>query len=304
MPADPLQQWAYTAAGTQPMLILSLFVLFAVVEIFKPKRAEPKRKSRWTTNLLFWFLNIASQVVLPVTFLSVALWTAERNIGLLNQFEMPLVVLVIANVLGRNWMTYVNHYLFHKVPLFWRVHRVHHMDTEVDVSTTLRAHPLELVIGLACGIPFVLVLGLSYWILLYDVLAVFSIISHSNYSLPQWIERWLRYIVVTPDIHRIHHSSWQPETDSNYSAVFPIFDIIFGTFRTETREPQEKMELGLEVRDGRQNRLGWSLICPFRKLESQQEEVAKEREDAAGGEQPDGNSAAISPASERATVSQ
>ena len=299
---DQLEQWVYNLAGTlQPILILSLFVLFALVEIFTPKRSGPERKSRWGTNMIFWLLNIVSQIFLPVTFVSLAAWTSKHNLGLLNQFEMPLAVLIVANVLGRNWMTYVNHYLFHKVPLFWRVHRVHHMDTQLDVSTTMRAHPLELVIGLACGIPFVIVLGLNYWILIYDVLATFSIISHSNISLPQPIERVLRYIVVTPDLHRVHHSSRQRETDSNYSAVFPIFDIIFGTFRTETRQPQDVMELGLEVRDGRQNRLWWLLVSPFMRIK-EQGPVAKERKERAAEKQADGKAAVISPAPGRAAV--
>lgn len=154
----------------------------------------------------------------------------------------------------------------HKVPLFWRVHRVHHFDTELDVSTTVRFHPFEFALALLLGGPVVLLLGLSPWmLLLYEILdAGVTLVSHANVGLPARLERVLRYLVVTPDLHRVHHSSWQPETDSNFGAVFPVWDLLFGTFRSETRHPQEVMELGLaEVRDGRQHRLGWLLRSPF-----------------------------------------
>ena len=165
----------------------------------------------------------------------------------------------------------------HKVSWFWRLHRVHHLDTELDVSTTVRFHPLEFAVALLIGIPLVLVFGLTLWILLlYELLdAVVTLFSHANIRLPMAVDRVLRFIIVTPDLHRIHHSSWQPETDSNFSAVFPIWDIVFGTFRTQTRAPQETMELGLEeIRDERANRMMWLLASPLLRLKQKGEKTA------------------------------
>ncbi len=154
----------------------------------------------------------------------------------------------------------------HKVPTFWSVHRVHHLDTELDVSTTVRFHPFEFLLSLLIGIQVVVVFGLSPWVLLlYEILdAGVALFSHSNMRLPRKISRVLCYVIVTPDLHRVHHSAYWRETESNFSAVFPVWDLIFGTFRFDTREPQEAMQLGLKgVRDGRSNRLVWLLRSPF-----------------------------------------
>jgi len=147
-----------------------------------------------------------------------------------------------------------------------RVHRVHHLDTELDISTTVRFHPAEFIVNLAVGIPIVVAFGLSPWVLLlYEIFdAVITLFSHANVRIPPALDRVLRYVIVTPDLHRVHHSAWQTETDSNFGAVFPVWDIVFGTFRTATREPHETMALGLEeVRDDRASRLGWLLRSPL-----------------------------------------
>lgn len=273
-----LDQWIRANADdVQVVVFFSLFAVLAIVEILAPRRPGPaERRTRWVANLLLTALNITVMSLLPVTFLGVAVWSQERNLGLLNQFAMPLGLLIVATLLCRGFISFFTHLLMHKVPLFWRVHRVHHLDTELDVSTTVRFHPLEFGLSLAVGVPLVALFGLSPWILLtYEILdAGVTVFSHANVHLPRGIDRVLRYVVVTPDLHRVHHSSWQPETDSNYSAVFPIWDLVFGTFRTDTREPHEVMELGLEeVRDGRQNRLLWLLGSPVRRLESEREEA-------------------------------
>jgi sterol desaturase/sphingolipid hydroxylase (fatty acid hydroxylase superfamily) len=137
----------------------------------------------------------------------------------------------------------------------------------MDVSTTVRVHPIEFVVNLAVGVPIVAAIGMSPWVLLlYEVLDVWvTLFSHANVSLPPAVERVARRIIVTPDLHRVHHSSLQPETDSNFGAVFPIWDILLGTFRTETSLPQELMELGLEeVRDRRADDVLWLLTSPAR----------------------------------------
>ncbi len=266
-----IEDWVNNNAETvQYILFFTLFFIFGLIEVFEPKRSGPmQRKARWFTNFVLTFLNVVVIGLMPVTFFSVAIWAQEQGYGLLNLFTMPLVVLLLGTLLARGFISFFSHYLMHKVPFLWRLHRVHHLDTEMDVSTTVRFHPLEFVVSTAIGVVIVLSLGLTPWILLiYELLDVaVNVFSHSNIPVPRRLNQVLRYIIVTPDLHRIHHSSWQPETDSNFSAVFPIWDIVVGTFRTETRIPQETMELGLEeVRDKRTNHFLWLLVSPLLNL--------------------------------------
>ena len=140
------------------------------------------------------------------------------------------------------------------------------MDTELDVSSAVRFHPLEMVISLSIGLPLFLLLGLNPWVLLlYEIVdTVIVLFSHSNLKLNVSVNRVLRYFIVTPDLHKVHHSSFQPETDSNYSAVFPIWDLLFGTFRTETHDPVESMRLGNDqTTDDQAQEFLWLLKSPF-----------------------------------------
>ena len=263
-----IDTWISTHGNqVQIILFFTLFAVFALVEVLAPRRPGPmQRKERWITNLLLTALNVVVLALVPVTFFGVAAWAREQGLGLFNHFTLPLVLLVVSNLLVRGFISFITHYMMHKLPLLWRVHRVHHLDTELDISTTVRFHPLEFLLNLIIGVQVVVAFGLSPWVLLlYEVLdAAVTLFSHSNVRVPSAVNRALRYIIVTPDLHRVHHSSYWQETESNFSAVFPIWDLIFGTFRTATRVPQENMELGLKgVRDRRANRLLWLLGSPF-----------------------------------------
>ena len=264
-----MENWVIEHANeVQVILFFALFAVLLFVEVIVPFRRQPSREERWKTNLALTVLNIVVLSAIPVTFFGTAVWAFGKGIGILNYWILPLWLTAAGTLLGRGFISFFTHFLMHKVPILWRLHEIHHLDTEMDVTTTVRFHPLEFVTNVIIGAPIVIVLGFAPWVLLfYEILdAGVTLFSHANITLPGWIDRWLRYIIVTPDLHRIHHSSWQPETDSNYSAVFPIWDVIFGTFRTDTRDPQRSMELGLEkVRDERVNRFGWLLWRPFRR---------------------------------------
>jgi sterol desaturase/sphingolipid hydroxylase (fatty acid hydroxylase superfamily) len=263
-----LDRWIIQNADTaQVVLFFALFAIFALAELLAPKRTgDAHRKERWFTNLLLTFLNIGVMILLPVTLLGAAVWSKAQGYGIFNNANLAPGVFIVGNLLARGFISFFTHFLMHKLPILWRIHRVHHLDTELDISTTVRFHPLEFLAGLLPGVPLAIGFGISPWVLLlYELLdAAITLFSHANISLPQRLERLLRYIIVTPDLHRIHHSSWQPETDSNFGAVFPIWDILFGTFRTQTREPQATMTLGLnEVRDKRSYHLLWLLGSPL-----------------------------------------
>src|SRR5262245_33449607 len=244
-------------------LFFTLLFALAAAEGIAPRRPGPMdRKTRWTANLFLTFVNLLMLGVLPVSLLTAAFWAQAHGWGLLNSVALPLGATVTVTLLVRGFISFFTHYLMHMVPLCWRVHRVHHLDTELDVTTTVRFHPLEFAIQVLPALPLVVAFGLTPWVLvLYETLdVVVTLWTHSNLRLPAVIERTLRYLIVTPDLHRIHHSAWKPETNSNFGAVFPIWDLIFRTYRAKPRDGHERMKLGLdEVRGRAAHRPLWLL---------------------------------------------
>jgi sterol desaturase/sphingolipid hydroxylase (fatty acid hydroxylase superfamily) len=203
--------------------------------------------------------------LVPVSALWAATFARQNGIGLFNQIDAPWLA-IAGTLLVRSLASYVNHVLMHKVPLLWRLHRVHHADTHLDVSTTARFHPLEFGPGLFIMLPAVMAFGLSPWVLIvYEILdAVVNLCSHANLRLPERLDRALRWIFVTPNMHSIHHSSWQPETDSNYGAVFTLWDRLFGTYSERPAGGFEAMRIGLEeIPDERASSFLWQLKSPL-----------------------------------------
>jgi sterol desaturase/sphingolipid hydroxylase (fatty acid hydroxylase superfamily) len=247
----------------QIALFFALLPALAILERIAPRRAGPlERRTRWPTNFFLTALNLLALGVVPVSLLTAALWAQQHGWGLLNRVTLPIPALVVVTLLVRGFISFFTHYLMHHVPAFWRVHRVHHLDTELDVTTTVRFHPLEFFVGVLPGLPIVVAAGLTPWVLvLYELIdVVVTLWTHSNLRVPAWLDRWLRYVVVTPDLHRIHHSAWVSETNSNFGAVFPIWDLVFRTFRATSRDGHEAMRLGLdEVRGREAHRPLWLL---------------------------------------------
>jgi sterol desaturase/sphingolipid hydroxylase (fatty acid hydroxylase superfamily) len=245
------------------------YLVFGVLERLLPqRRINLRRRDRWPANLALTLLNLAMLSGLPVSLVVAARWAEDQGVGLLNQVALPLAIVIAVSLLGRAFISFGMHYLMHRVPLFWRLHRVHHFDTEIDVTTTVRFHPLEFVVNMLPAIAFVVVLGLEPWVLmLYEALdAGVTLFSHANIRLPAVVNRLLRFVVVTPDLHRVHHSTWQPETDSNFGAVFPFWDMVFSTYRPTTRQPLHSTDIGLaEPRGSETNSLLWLLVSPLKK---------------------------------------
>lgn len=256
----------------QVVLFFGFLMLFLLIERLSPARiVRRKQGQRWLTNAGLSLLAIMVLPVLPVTLITAGFWAEQNGVGLLNMPGdwLPVWLVAVLTLLLRGFISFFTHFLNHRLPWLWRLHRVHHMDTELDVSSTVRFHPLEMPVSMLVGLPLILVFGLSPWaLLLYELLdATVVVFSHSNTRIPAKLDRYLRYFIVTPDLHKVHHSAYQPETDSNYSAVFPIWDILFGTFRTQTREPLSVMKLGLsEVEPARADNFFWLLGSPFLNL--------------------------------------
>ncbi len=248
-------EWILTnGENLQFILFFAALPVLAIAERLAPRRTGPMdRWVRWPTNYFLTFVNVLALSALPISFIGAAFWAETNGWGVLHQIHLPLAALVAANLLVRGFISFFTHYLMHMVPALWRVHRVHHLDTELDVSSTVRFHPLEFFIALVPGVPIVVAFGLTPWVLMcYEVLdAVVNLWSHSNVRLPRTVDRVLRYLVVTPDLHRVHHSARKPETNSNFGAVFPIWDLVFGTFRANPRDGHERMRIGLDIVRGR-----------------------------------------------------
>lgn len=256
----------------QVWMFFGLLAGFAALERAFPRRPEPAAPwRRRSANLTLTVLAIATLPLVPMSFVAAAFWAQAEHIGLLNMAGdfMPGWLAAPLTLFLRGFVSFATHWLNHKVPLLWRLHRVHHLDMALDVTSTVRFHPLEMPVTALLGLPLIVAFGLSPWALvLYELLDVaVTLFSHANLRVPSIIDRYLRYLIVTPNLHAVHHSARQPETDSNFSAVFPVWDLIFGTFRTRTREPIEHMALGLSSHRGPEvYRIGWLLLSPLRRF--------------------------------------
>ena len=180
--------------------------------------------------------------------------------------NIPFWVAVLASFIVLDFAVWLSHVLSHKIPLFWRFHRMHHADRDIDVTTAIRFHPIEIVLSMIWKAGWVLILGApaAAVIIFETVLNGTAMFNHSNTKLSPLMDKILRSFVVTPDMHRVHHSTITTETDSNYGFNLPWWDKLFGTYVDQPALGDEKMQIGLsEWQDERPTRLGWSLSVPF-----------------------------------------
>jgi sterol desaturase/sphingolipid hydroxylase (fatty acid hydroxylase superfamily) len=253
-------------------VFLALFALFAGLEALVPRRARNlSRGRRWPTNLAITVLNTLAlrglAVLLPLLAIGAALDAQKQGWGLFNRLDLPGWVELLVAVLILDLAIWAQHLITHKVPLFWQFHRMHHADRDMDVTTGLRFHPVEVLASMLLKIGLVYALGPSALaVLAFEILLNgTSLFNHANLALPLWLDRPLRLILVTPDMHRVHHSTLRYEHDSNYGFCLSLWDRIFRTYRARPEAGQAGMTVGLEWQDDRPAGLGWSLILPFRK---------------------------------------
>ncbi|QZH76082.1 MAG: sterol desaturase family protein [Erythrobacter sp.] len=257
---------------TAPIIGLAViaagFLLFATLELVLPFRRglQPKGR-RWVTNLaLFAIDTLAVRLLLPLAMLGTALLAAERGWGLFNTIAVPGWLAFALTLLALDLALWVQHWATHRVPWLWRLHRVHHTDRDFDVTTAARFHPLEIVLSMGWKMGVVAALGApALAVVVFETgFALFTLWTHSNLALPARVESMVRKLIVTPDLHRIHHSVRMEETNSNYGTALTLWDRLFGTYRGSARDPQESMAIGLaEWQDDRPARLGFSLWLPF-----------------------------------------
>jgi sterol desaturase/sphingolipid hydroxylase (fatty acid hydroxylase superfamily) len=240
--------------------------ILGALEVMVPAfQRAPERLHRWPTNFSLGVINSIVMPLAPVSAVWGADWAYTHGIGFLNQIAHPWWIAVAVTLAVRSLAGYLVHVLMHKVPLLWRLHRVHHLDTHLDISTSLRSHPAEYVVNLVIIVPAAIVFGMTPWVLIIYELTdtMVSVFSHANLRMPQGLDRWLRWVLVTPNMHSLHHSSYQPETDSNYGTVFTFWDRLFRTYRHAPARSYDELQIGLtEIRDQRAWDLWWQLKSP------------------------------------------
>jgi sterol desaturase/sphingolipid hydroxylase (fatty acid hydroxylase superfamily) len=226
------------------------------------------RARRWPHNLGLVVLNTALlRLLFPAASVGVALFVEQHDWGLLNYLNLPGTTALVVAVVALDFIIYLQHVLFHAVPALWRLHRVHHADLDFDVTTGVRFHPIEIVLSMLIKFAGIVVLGPSVAaVVLFEVLLnATSLFNHANLRLPAVVDGTLRWLLVTPDMHRVHHSVADNETNSNFGFNLPWWDRLLGTYRGQPRGGHQGMTIGmLDLRDPAQtNRLDAMLMLPF-----------------------------------------
>jgi sterol desaturase/sphingolipid hydroxylase (fatty acid hydroxylase superfamily) len=256
----------------EAMLRLSSFItllfILMVLQLARPRRLPVQGNwYRQVNNILLLVVNIiVVRLLVPLALFDVAVYASEKNIGLFNFVEMPLLINIVLTLIIFDLLIYIQHVITHKVNFLWRIHRVHHIDREVDVTTGIRFHPFEIVLSVFYKMLAVVIIGpVAFAIILYEILLnAAALFTHSNILLNPKLDNFLRTIIVTPDMHRIHHSVLNDETNSNYGNIFSIWDKLFKTYRLFPKAGYDDMVIGLnEFREPASGQLLQLLKTPF-----------------------------------------
>ncbi|HAZ13386.1 MAG: sterol desaturase [Bdellovibrionales bacterium GWA2_49_15] len=245
----------------------ALFVM-GLWEVISPRRPLSIRKRyRWINNLgIVIFSSILVRIVFPLSVVGVAFYVNQREWGLLSVADLPFWPVVLFSIVILDFAVWVQHVLFHAVPALWRLHRMHHADLDFDVTTGLRFHPIEIFLSIGIKAGVIILFGMPVLaVLLFEIiLNVLAMFNHSNVRIPLSLDRLLRLFVVTPDMHRVHHSWHQDESNSNFGFNLPCWDRLLGTYRAQPRDGHERMNIGMhQFREQRWLRIDRMLIQPF-----------------------------------------
>lgn len=248
---------------------IGIFSTMVIWEILARKRPLTTSKSkRWLNNIGLVVLDsVLVRFLLPAGAVAIALWAEQHQLGLLYSIHMPNALQIVIAVLTLDLVIYWQHRLFHRIPWLWKLHQVHHADRDIDVSTALRFHPIEILISMLIKLVAVLAIGApALAVVIFEiVLNGMAMFNHANIKLPQSIDSLLRIFVVTPDMHRVHHSVVLEETNSNYGFNISLWDKIFASYHAQPAAGHDKMVIGLTpYLNQPTHALGWMLRLPFR----------------------------------------
>lgn len=259
----------FSEATVRLTAFIGIFASMALFEQLLPRRDRfPARGKRWLTN---WGMLIVDSVMLRIIFpaaaVGIALWAETAGFGLFNMIEVPTVLVVLFVIVFLDFAVWLEHVVSHHWPWLWRIHKVHHADVDLDVTSALRFHPLEIIVSMVWKGALVALLGApAIAVLIFEIiLNGMAMFNHSNVKLPLWLDRILRPAVVTPDMHRIHHSIRENETNTNYGFNLSVWDRVFGVYTQDPQAGQQGMVIGLAEHQNREpTGLLWSLLLPFR----------------------------------------
>jgi len=252
-------------------VFLGLFAALALLEWTLPRRPRRHaRPRRWATNWAIVVIDTLTlrlvALALPLLAVGAAVDAQSAGWGLFNALNWPMALEMVLCILILDLAIWAQHLVTHKVPFLWRLHQVHHADEDMDVTTAIRFHPVEIALSMLLKIGLVYLLGpAAVAVVIFEVLLNgTAMFNHSNLKLPLWLDRILRWVIVTPDMHRVHHSVERQEHDSNYGFALSLWDRLFGTYVDQPELGHDDMAVGLKWQDGQPTRLGWSLALPFR----------------------------------------
>lgn len=252
------------------VFFFGIFAIMAIWEVVAPRRALTVSKVvRWTSNLGLVVLNsIILRLLFPAAAVGVAVFANEHGWGLLNYYQLPFTLAVVLSVIAMDFIIYSQHVLVHAIPALWRLHRVHHADLDYDVTTGARFHPIEIILSMLIKFATIVVLGppVIAVIIFEVVLNAMAMFNHSNVRMPLALDRIIRTLFVTPDMHRVHHSVEESEANSNYGFNLSIWDRLFDTYIAQPRYGHEGMTIGIfKLRDPKQvDQLPGMLMLPFK----------------------------------------
>ncbi|WP_040523655.1 sterol desaturase family protein [Aliiglaciecola lipolytica] len=249
---------------------VSILFIMMLLEWRHPARTSAvKASTRWLANFgLVFSASIIARLTVPIGLTAVAIYSNKHNLGLFSHLELPNFLVIILSLLVLDILIYWQHRLFHQVPILWRLHRVHHADAHVDTTTGLRFHPIEIVLSILLKLSAIIVLGVpAIAVLIFEItLNGLALFNHANIRLPSVIEKPLRLVLVTQMLHRIHHSQYAKETNSNYGFSVIWWDKLFGSYNDVASKSDDALKIGLiEYPDPKQNASLWALLSmPFR----------------------------------------
>lgn len=260
------------SSSVEPYLRLGVFLgvlsLMILSEYLFPRRKQQFRAKRWPSNLGLVLLNtFVLRLLLPGATVALAIWAESNNIGLLNLLALPAWVSLPLAVVLLDMLIYWQHRFSHSIPILWKFHRMHHADTMIDVTTGSRFHPIEIVFSLLLKLLAIVLLGPSAWaVILFEViLNGTAMFNHSNINLPRGVDKVLRKVLVTPDMHRVHHSIYPEEYNRNYGFNLSVWDYLFSSYTAQPRDGHLEMQIGLPYfRDRKEAGLVRMLSQPFR----------------------------------------
>jgi len=259
---------ANNEAAIRLAFFFGIFGAVAGGELVAPRRVLTTSKAgRWFANIGIVVINtLVLRLLFHAAGVGIAIWVGQKGWGLFNTVTAPYWAAVVLSALALDFIIYLQHVMFHAVPAFWRLHMMHHADLDFDVTTGNRFHPIEIILSMVIKTAAIIVLGApALGVIIFEILLNgTSMFNHGNVRLPLGLDKILRLAVVTPDMHRVHHSVFPFETNSNFGFNFPWWDRLMGTYRAQPSKGHEGMTIGLnQFRDPSRLTLGHILVMPF-----------------------------------------